>query len=214
MQDYIKLASSRYPNVILRVIPGHFVTPNAHVNYYLDLTPMKSRVSEAKAVAEALAESHYYSTSVDTIVCMEGMEIVGAFLADELTKAGMVSRNLHKSIYIVSPENSPNGQLIFRDNLVPWIRDKNILLLFGSATSGRTVSRAVEALRYYGAHQMTGVSAIFSAASKIGGMPVHALFTQADLPDYKFYHPEDCQMCRSGIAVDAICSGMGYTKLS
>ena len=56
MKDYIKLTSQRFPNVILRVIPGHFATPNAHVNYYMDMSPMKARISESRAVAKALAE--------------------------------------------------------------------------------------------------------------------------------------------------------------
>ena len=36
----------------MRVIPGHFATNHAHINYYLDLTMLKSRTSEAKAVAK------------------------------------------------------------------------------------------------------------------------------------------------------------------
>ena len=212
MNNYIKLISQRYPNVILRVIPGHFATPNAHVNYYMDMSPMKARTSESRAVAQALAESHISSTPVDTIVCMEGMEVIGAFLAEELQKAGILSMNQHKSIYVLTPEHSVGGQLIFRENLLGWIKNKNVLLLFDSATSGHTVRRAVDTLKYYGAI-ISGISAIFSAASKIGGMEVHALYTLADLPDYKFYHPEDCKLCKDGVKIDAICSGMGYTPL-
>ncbi len=212
MKQYVKLTSQRFPNVFLRVIPGHFATPNAHVNYYMDMTPMKARISESRAVAQALAESYIYSTPVDTIVCMEGMEVIGGFLAEELQKGGILSMNQHKSIYVLKPENSVGGQLIFRENLLGWIRNKNVLLLFDSATSGRTVRRAVDTLKYYGA-LISGISAIFSAASKIGGLEVQALFTQADLPDYEFYNPEDCLLCKNGVPIDAICSGMGYTPL-
>ena len=212
MKQYVKLISQRFPNVFLRVIPGHFATPNVHVNYYMDMTPMNARMSEARAVAQALAESYIYSTPVDTIVCMEGMEVIGGFLAEELQKGGILSMNQHKSIYVLKPENSVGGQLIFRENLLGWIRNKNVLLLFDSATSGRTVRRAVDTLKYYGA-LISGISAIFSAASKIGGLEVQALFTQADLPDYEFYNPEDCLLCKNGVPIDAICSGMGYTPL-
>lgn len=63
---------------------GHFATSHSHVTHYFDMTTIKSRLSEAYAVAEVLAQRYTMETVVDTIVCMEGMEIVGAFLAEEL----------------------------------------------------------------------------------------------------------------------------------
>jgi orotate phosphoribosyltransferase len=38
----------------LRVSRGHFATPNCHANYYIDVVAQKTRLSEAKAVAEEL----------------------------------------------------------------------------------------------------------------------------------------------------------------
>ena len=93
MQDMIKIRSKVHPNVILKAIPGHFVTPNSHVNYFLDMTTLKSRLSEALAVAKELSAQITASTVVDTIVCIDGCEIIGAFLAEELTRAGVYSMN-------------------------------------------------------------------------------------------------------------------------
>ena len=56
MQEMIKIPLSANQKVVLKAIPGHFITPNAHVNYYLDLTTMKSRLSEASAVAKELSK--------------------------------------------------------------------------------------------------------------------------------------------------------------
>ncbi len=213
MEKYIKITSKQNPNVILRVVPGHFVTPNSHVNYYLDMTAIRSRVKEAHAAAEALAAIHYYSTPVDTIVCLDGTEVIGAFLAEELTKAGVISMNAHKSLYVLTPENGASGQMIFRGDLQQWIRGKNVMLLLASATTGLTVSRAVETLIYYGA-KISGVSAIFSIASKVAGLPVHAIFTQADLPDYDSSTHGNCPLCKKGIPVDGICNGYGMSPLT
>lgn len=213
MQNYIKIASKADPNVILRATPGHFVTPHSHVNYYLDLTPMKSRLKEAEAAARAIAADHYYMTAVDSIVCLDGMEVIGGFLAEELTRAGVISMNKHKTMYVLTPEYSASGQIIFRENIKPWISGKNILLLFASATTGQTVARAVESVIYYGG-AITGISAIFSSTPRIGGMKVHALFTTEDLPDYKSFSHENCPMCREGVKVDALCNGFGYSLLS
>ena len=41
-------------NLFLRITKGHFATSHSHINYYIDVTAQKSRLSEAKAVAEEL----------------------------------------------------------------------------------------------------------------------------------------------------------------
>ena len=212
MQSYIKIYSKKNPKLIMRAYPGHFVTPRNHVNYYLDIIPMISRVSEAKAVAEAFSSFYYGVTAVDTIICMDGMEVVGAYLADDLTKAGVISRNMHKTMYVLSPESSQDGQLIFRRNVQGWIRDKNVLLLAARATSGATVSGAVNTLLSYGA-KIVGVSALFSTVTKLGGLPMHSLFSPSDIPDYMFYSPDNCQMCKNGEKIDALCNAHGFTPL-
>ena len=55
---------------------------------------------------------------------MEGTEVIGAFLSEELTRSGVLSKNMHKTIYIVRPEFNNNSQIIFRDNTAPMIKDK------------------------------------------------------------------------------------------
>ena len=85
MQDMIKIQLKENSNVVLKAIPGHFITPNSHVNYYLDMTTIKSRLSEASAAAKELSRKINPETIVDTIVCMDGCEIIGAYLAEELT---------------------------------------------------------------------------------------------------------------------------------
>lgn len=81
----------RKSNVALRVSKGHFATNHSHINYLIDVTFQKSRLSEAQAVAKALVKQYVTSTIVDTIVCLDGMQVVGACLAEELTKAGFMS---------------------------------------------------------------------------------------------------------------------------
>ncbi|MCI5584227.1 MAG: orotate phosphoribosyltransferase [Lachnospiraceae bacterium] len=212
MQDMIKISSKQHPNVILKAIPGHFVTPNSHVNYYLDMTTLKTRLSEASAAARELSAQIAVSTIVDTIVCIDGCEIIGAFLADELTRAGIYSMNAHKTIYIITPEFVSTGQLVFRENFLPMIKGKNVLLLLASATTGQTIVKATQALRYYGA-SISGISAVFSAANSMMGIPIRSLFTIADLPDYKAYDPEGCSLCKNNQPIDAFANAFGYSRI-
>lgn len=213
MQEVVKISSKNHPNVTLKAIPGHFVTPNSHVNYYLDMTTLKSRLSEASTAARELSRQIITSTIVDTIVCIDGCEIIGAFLAEELTKAGIYSMNAHKTIYIITPESINTGQFLFRENLMPMIKGKNVLLLLASATTGQTILKAIQALNYYGA-TISGISAVFSAANSVMGIPINSLFTIADIPDYKAYNPEGCSLCKEGKPIDAFANAFGYSSIN
>ena len=186
MEYYQKIISKTYPDVVLRVIPGHFVTANSHINYYIDMSLMKARQSEANAI--------------------------GAYLANYLTEAGVISMNAHKTIYITSPEFAMNGQLIFRENMQPMIRDKHVLVLMASASTGKTVSSAIDVIHYYGGH-LAGISSIFSAANKVYDFSINALFTTADIPDYHSYAPSSCSLCKEGKKVDAIVNGYGFSRV-
>ena len=212
MQEMIKIPLAENPDVILKAIPGHFITPNSHVNYYLDMTTIKTRLNEASAAASEISKKISSSTIVDTIVCMDGCEIIGAYLAQELTKAGVISINAHKTIYITTPEVTHNGQLLFRDNILPMIKGKNVLLLLASATTGQSIFKATQALNYYGAN-ISGISAIFSVANSSMGIPIRSLFTLHDLPDYKNYAPEVCSMCKNKQPIDAFANAYGYSHL-
>ena len=212
MQEMIKIPLKGNPNVVLKAIPGHFITPNSHVNYYLDMTTIKSRLSEASAAAKEISRMIEASTIVDTIVCMDGCEVIGAYLAEELTKAGIISINYHKTIYITTPEVASTGQFLFRDNIQSMIKGKNVLLLMASATTGQTIIKATQALSYYGAN-ISGISAVFSAANSSMGIPIKSLFTIKDIPDYKAYAPEGCSMCRDKKAIDAFANAFGYSSI-
>ena len=212
MQDYQKMYSKRHTEVFMKIVPGHFVTPNSHINYYIDMTTMKTRMTEAQNTAKALAEAYASTTVVDTIICMDNTEVIGAYLAEYLTGAGVLSKNAHRTIYVISPEYDLSGQMIFRENMQMMVRGKNVLFLLASTTTGTTLARAIQSVKYYGGY-VSGISAIFSVVSKIFGYPVHALFSKADLVDYKTYKAEDCPLCKAGVPVDAIANGYGYSRL-
>ena len=212
MQDYKKIDYAKNKDVVLRYIPGHFVTPNSHVNYYMDLTDMKSRQREARATGEELAEMYLTTDIIDTILCLNGMEVVGAYLANKLTKAGIISANRHQTMYITSPEYNVSGQMMFRENNQHMIRGKKVLILIDTATTGDTLRSAVGSVKFYGG-QVVGISAIYSVATQIEGFQIRSLYSTRDLPDYMSYRPVSCPLCESGTPVDAICNGFGYSTL-
>ena len=192
--------------------PGHFATNHSHINYYLDMTTLKARQSEAKEAAKALVGMYVYDTVVDTIVCLDGTQIIGAYLAEELTQAGFMSKNAHQTIYIVTPEYNSNSQMIFRDNIRPMIAGKNVILLTASVTTGKTINKGLECIQYYGGVTQ-GISAVFSAMDEICGLHINAIFGKRDIPDYQAHDFRDCPYCKQGIKLDALVNSFGYSML-
>lgn len=209
-QSY-KLKTKR-KNLYLRVSRGHFATSHSHLNYYIDVSAQKARLSEASAIARELVSYYSQSTVVDTILCLDGTEVIGTCLASELTKGGYVNLNAHQTIYVVTPEHTSGSQLIFRDNLVPMIEGKNVLILAASVATGYTARAAIEAIKYYNGH-VAGVCAIFATMDECAGYPVRSVFDPKDLDGYASYPSHECPMCREGKKIDALVNCFGYSKL-
>ena len=134
-----KVQSTSSNLISLNVTPGHYATSSSHINYYIDMTSLKSRRSEAHAAAKVLATRYAATTIIDTIVCLDGTNVIGAYLADELLNTGILSANLHNTAYIISPEQHSGGQLIFRENYLSMIKGKHVLVLLATATTGKTL---------------------------------------------------------------------------
>ena len=199
-------------NTPLRVAKGHFATNHSHINYYIDITYNKSRVSEAKESAYQLVSHFINDTPVDTILCLDGTAMLGAFVAEELTKSGFHTINAHKSIYVVEPEYNANSQIIFRDNIMPMIKGKTVVVLMASVTTGYTANKAIEAIGYYGGY-VTGVAAIYRAVDEVAGYPVRSIYSISDLPDYESHDYRDCPYCKQGAKLDALVNSFGYSEL-
>ena len=202
----------RRGNVPLRIAHGHFATNHSHINYYIDITYHKTRVSEAKASAYQLVSHFINDTPVDTIICLDGTAVLGAFVAEELSKSGFHTINAHQTIYVVEPEYNNNSQMIFRDNIQPMIRGKHVLILMASVTTGHTARKSIEAVQYYGG-TVTGIAAIYRAMDEIDGYPVRSIYSISDLPDYASYDYRDCPYCKAGQKIDALVNSYGFSKL-
>ncbi len=207
-----KIYSPDDKRVVLKVIPGHFVTSHSHINYYVDMTTLRTRQNEAQAAARLLAKKYANNTVVDTIICLNGCEVIGAYLAQELSQSGIMCMNAHGTIYIVSPEQDINGQMIFRDNTKMMVDGKNILILSTSITTGVTLDKAIDSVEYYGG-TVRGIASVFSFIRKARGVEVTSIFDAKDMKGYASYDARNCPMCKAKQKIDAIVNGFGYSKL-
>ncbi len=198
--------------VVMRIIPGHFATNHSHINYYVDMTNIKTHHTIAKETAKELAEAYISSMNIDTIICLEGTEVIGAYIADVLTQPSHRSINAGKDIAVITPEISSNNQMIFRDNVQKSIFGKHILLLIPSISTGKTIKKCSQGLTYYNG-KLVAVSSIFSAVSEYEGIDINYLFSQSDISDYKTMPVDECELCKAGQKVDAIVNSFGYSKI-
>lgn len=208
----VKFYAKESNKLALHAIPGHFATSNSHINFYIDVTGIRSRIGEAEEAAQILAHKLGHLNYVDTVVCMDGTEVIGAFLAKEFEKEHITSTNLHKTVYVISPEHSGDNQIIFRDNTKNMITGKHIVLLLATTTTGETVKRSMEGIRYYGGI-IEGIGSIFSTVNSVNNMTVHTIFDADVVTGYQAFPKADCPFCKKDMKVEAVVNGYGYSKL-
>ena len=152
------------------------------------------------------------NTIVDTVLCLDGTEVIGACMANELTKDGYVNMNSHRTIYVVTPEHTTGSQLLFRDNTAPMIAGKHVLILAASVTTGFTAKAAVEAVNYYNG-TVAGIAAIFATTHEVENIPVYSIYDPGDLDGYTSYDSHECPWCKEGKRIDALVNSFGYSSL-
>ena len=210
----IQIMEYQNPNsqLRLRAARGHFATSHSHTNYYIDLTMTKHRLSEAREAALELCGYFSHSTIVDTILCLDGTEVVGACMASELTRNGFTNMNAHRTIYVATPEHTSGSQLIFRENTAPMIVGKHVMVLAASVTTGYTVQGALDAIRYYSGIP-AGVCAIFAMVDKCESFPVISIYNPHNLlDDYQSSSSHDCPLCRAGVKLDGMINSHGISS--
>jgi len=207
-----EVSLQKNPRITIQVTPGHYSTSLHHTNYYLDVGTLKANAYVARDVARELAVPYISSAIVETIVCMENTKVIGAFLAQELLQEGAVVMNSGGEIYVVTPMSSMDGKFIFYDNELEWIENRHILLLTAQIVSGRILTNALECISYYNGIT-SGISALFHYPEALPHIKINSLFSADDLPGYRVFTTNECEMCKAGHRLDAIISSEGYKRI-
>lgn len=202
-----ELTARRDGSIKIQVIEGHFATQHSHISHCIDMTAVKSQLNMARAAAALFAQD-FYGTPTDTIITLERTKMIGGFLADKLSASGI---NMGADIAVISPEIT-GDKMILRDNLVPYVKGKHVLLLTATATTGLTLASALEGIRYYGG-KTTGAATVFGGNFSFKNIHVVRLFDVEDINGYRSFSATDCPYCRAGIKVDALINSYGYSKI-
>ena len=202
---------SEYSRIPLRIAKGHFATNHSHINYYIDMTYTKHRLAEARQAAQELVMKLNRSLIIDTVLCLDGTEVLGACLAEEMTAAGIRTTNEHNTMYVVTPEYTSAGQMIFRENTAHLIRNRRVLILAASVTTGGTVQSAIQTIHYYGGACL-GACSIFSCLEEILDIPITTIFRSSQLEGYLCVPANQCPLCKSNTRLDALVNSYGISS--
>lgn len=204
---------SKNPSINVDVTLGHFTTNDYHINHFLHLDELKTNPSLAKEVAIELALPYLTSTLVDTIVCFEGTEIIGAYMANELSMEGTGVINSGKFIHVVTPTVNVDRKFMLPSSRQELVRQKRVILLVSTILSETFVNNIMEFITYYEGN-LVGISSLFKAYPGEIGHEVHSLMDSSDVPGYKIYYPGKCDMCKEEQKLDGIIKNDGLTEIT
>jgi len=210
LNNYVTVPAKGNRHIKLNIYPGHYATSHAHVDNYFSMADIRTNCAMAEEAAREIAKQFRY-TPVDTVISLEYTQIISAFVAKELSSSGR-DINSGADIHVVTPQVNSNNQLTFSSDMQPYVTGKNVLLLLSTISTGRSLARAVECIRYYGG-SLAGIASIFSAIGESGDYPVRSIFSSADLAAYNSYRSDECPFCRSGRKLDGFITTAGYTAI-
>ncbi len=233
--EKLLIPSAYNKDLKLEVYKGHFASDRFHSNYYIDLTTMKVQLAKAKMTAEAMADKYVHrvktkvsrfgmeymagmssnlasAAPIDTIICMDGCEVLGAYVADDLSNYGVSTNNEFGTYNIITPDFDDSGAMIVTDDIQSMLKSKNILILLATAMQGKTLGRVLSTVTEYGG-RIIGISVIFSMVDSLDGYPVNAVFSKEDLPDFELASDKECSFCDKKVPVDGIITRYGLRKV-
>ena len=210
LMNCVTVSAKGNRKIRLNIYPGHYATSHAHVDNYFSMTEIRTDCAMAAEAADALA-AYFRFTPIDTVISLEYTQIIGAFVAQRLSAQGR-DINSGADLHVVTPQVNSNNQLTFSSDMQPYVTGKNVLLLLSTVSTGRSLARAAECIRYYGG-SLAGIASIFSAIGESGGLPVRSIFTSSDLSGYNSYRSDECPLCKTGRKLDGLVTTGGCTEL-
>ncbi|MDD2955337.1 MAG: hypothetical protein PHD67_03355 [Oscillospiraceae bacterium] len=177
----------------LTVTREHAAEPGCHMNRRVGTAGLRHSGKLAREAARLLAAPYQAGALVELILCEQGCEVVGSFLACELSGGNALSLNRGCDIRVAA----------FR-----WEEERPVLLE-PEPLSGQSVllladrlfppDKALCCAQWAAAQEaaLSGVCALFGTPGKVGWRRVHCLFSAVEVPGFHFWPEEECPLCRA-----------------
>ena len=83
LSNKITIAAKGNRRIKLSIYSGHFATGHAHVDRYISMTEIRSNAAMAAEAADEISK-FFRCTPIDTIICLENTQVIGAFIAQDV----------------------------------------------------------------------------------------------------------------------------------
>ncbi len=182
----------------------HFVgNSGLHFDTYINKDVLFPYTEEASAMGELFAEK-YKGKNIEVVVA----PALGGIVLSQWTAHHLHQTTGEKVLAVYTQKTENNEQILTRgyENLV---KDKRILIIEDTTTTGSSVMKVVESVEEAGG-KVIGVCVMVNTDpdeinSKTLGVPFEAL---CELKVIKYY-AKDCPMCKSGLPIN---TSVGHGK--
>ena len=113
LSNNITITAKGNRRIKLSIYSGHFATGHAHVDRYISMTEIRSNAAMAAEAADEISK-FFRCTPIDTIICLENTQVIGAFIAQDLidsshsVNSGATGQNgMGKAIWLRSSADKP-----------------------------------------------------------------------------------------------------------
>lgn len=182
----------------------HFVgNSGLHFDTYINKDALFPHTEETSAIGKLFAEK-YKDKNIGVVVA----PALGGIILSQWTASHLTALSGEKVLGVYTQKTSEDEQILTRgyENLV---KDKRILIIEGTTTTGSSVMKVVDVVQQAGG-KVIGVCVMVNTDpdginSKTLGVPFESL---CELKVIKYY-AKDCPMCKSGMAIN---TSVGHGK--
>lgn len=177
---------------------GHFVGVSGnHLDTYILKDALFPHTAETSRIGELFALRNR-DLDVDAVAA----PALGGIILSQWT-AFHLSRIEGREVYSVYTEKTPDNNQIFTRGYDAFVRNRKVLVIEDSTTTGGSVKKVVEAVCAAGGE----VVAVSVMINRDPGLVTEATFGTPFRPLAEYpipsYLPDDCPMCKNGVPVNA-----------
>lgn len=189
---------------------GHFVgVSGRHMDAYINKDALFPHVGEASLVGKMFAEKNKNS-NIDVVAAPAlGGIILAQWTAHHLLKIKK------KEVLAVFTEKTADGGQVFKRGYGPLIKNRNVLVIEDSTTTGGSVKKVVDAVRNAGGRVIRVCVMVNRDPKIVNKKTIGAPFSALAVYRIKSYEEKDCPLCKKGMPINmSIGHGKDYANKS
>ena len=175
----------------------HFVgNSGRHMAAYVNKDYLYPHTEETSQVGKLFAEK-FKNTPIDVVV---GPAVGGIILCQ--WTAYHLSKLKKKEVLAVFTEKLPDENQVFKRGYDMYVKNKNVLVVEDTTTTGGSVRRTVDSVKAAGGTVVAVCVMINRDPKIVDDKAVGAPFHSLAIYEFPSYESADCPLCKSGVPVN------------